>query len=219
MADEEDHLIHLSTWWTHEKNPFLLKNNQGKKTQMVGVQVLLKRFYGQPHASSKHFGNSFIWELSSCYSLMLLEIQMRLGMWLSVFSVPHGLSQIFIGSLWSSGIFVESSPFLCFLACLYFSTYALIRFPTFTGLISPLLLWQTLWTKDIYLKKKIVIYIKKKKKSFGVWFAHLLNSFTENLFVFILVDVPPLVERLDGQLHFFNGSFLHVQLFQILWGE
>lgn len=34
------------------------------------------------------------------------------------------------------------SDFLCFLICLYFSTYAFTRLATFIGLISPLLLWQ-----------------------------------------------------------------------------
>lgn len=43
----------------------------------------------------------------------------------------------------SSCVFPESSPFLCFLACLYLSTYAFTRLPTLTGLISPLLLWHT----------------------------------------------------------------------------
>lgn len=46
--------------------------------------------------------------------------------------------------------------------------------------------------------------------------THLLDSFAYNLFVFIFVDVSPLVERLDGELHLFYSSLLHVQLLQIL---
>lgn len=38
--------------------------------------------------------------------------------------------------------------------------------------------------------------------------ADLMNSFSEDVFVFVLIDVLALIVRLDGQLHLFNGSFL-----------
>jgi len=52
--------------------------------------------------------------------------------------------------------------------------------------------------------------------SMATFWTHLLDGFAYNLFVFILVDVSLLVERLDGELHLFYRPLLHVQLPQIL---
>lgn len=49
--------------------------------------------------------------------------------------------------------------------------------------------------------------------------THLLHGFAENLFILVLVDVSFLVERLDGQLHLFDGPLLHVELLQVLLAE
>lgn len=46
--------------------------------------------------------------------------------------------------------------------------------------------------------------------------ADLMNSFSEDVFVFIFIDVFALIIWFDGKLHLFNGSFLGVQLLQIL---
>lgn len=38
----------------------------------------------------------------------------------------------------------------------------------------------------------------------------LMNSFSEDVFVFVFIDVLALIVRFDGKLHLFNGSFLGV---------
>lgn len=38
--------------------------------------------------------------------------------------------------------------------------------------------------------------------------ADLMNSFSEDVFVFIFIDVFALIIWFDGKLHLFNGSFL-----------
>lgn len=43
-----------------------------------------------------------------------------------------------------------------------------------------------------------------------------MNSFSEDVFVFIFIDVFALIIWFDGKLHLFNGSFLGMQLLQIL---
>lgn len=40
--------------------------------------------------------------------------------------------------------------------------------------------------------------------------ADLMNSFSENVFVFIFIDVLALIVWFDGKLHLFNSSFLGV---------
>lgn len=40
--------------------------------------------------------------------------------------------------------------------------------------------------------------------------ADLMNSFSEDVFVFVFIDVLALIVRFDGKLHLFNSSFLSV---------
>lgn len=46
--------------------------------------------------------------------------------------------------------------------------------------------------------------------------ADLMNSFPEDVFVFILVDIFALIIRFDGKLHLLYCPFLGMQLLQVL---
>lgn len=50
-------------------------------------------------------------------------------------------------------------------------------------------------------------------------FLYLLYSFSQDLLVLLLGDVPVLVEGLDGQLDLLNGPLLHMKFLHVLQME